>query len=130
MKNLEELVTVVCYSLVPTVTERVMTRSEFNKFNKIFKSKEPANDNGEEIYSFDLVEDFQDWQFVVEPEGWPGAQYQYCSFFRAYIGNVTTCTDDCVYMDLNQTWQEPFKNKDLVPRADPFYVRFNKQSES
>ena len=130
MENSEELVTVVCYSLVPTITERVMTRSEFNQFNKIFKSKKRVNDSGEAIYSFDLVKDFQDWQFTVESEGWPGSQYEDRSFFRAYTGDVTTCTDDCVYMDLDQTWQEPFKNKGLIPREDPFYVRFNRQPDS
>ena len=78
----------------------------------------------------DWEKDFQDWQFTVESEGWPGSQYEDRSFFRAYTGDVTTCTDDCVYMDLDQTWQEPFKNKGLIPREDPFYVRFNKQPNS
>ena len=120
MENLEELVTVVCYSLVPTITERVMTRSEFNQFNKTFKSKAPINNNGVYIYPVDLVENFKDWQFNLETRAWPGSQYEDRYFFRAYKGDVTACTDDCVYMDLDQSWREPFKNKDLALRDDPF----------
>jgi hypothetical protein len=120
MKINEDLVTVVCYTLVPTIQERVMTRSEFNKFNNLFKSKNAVHDDGTFVYEYGLLNGFEDWELEVDIRDWPGKQYEHRYFFRAYEDDVTSYTDDCVYLDEDQSWVEPFKNKDITIRKDPF----------
>ena len=114
----EELVTVIYFTMVPRIEERVMTRSEFNQFNERFQTYD------ENYYDYELVEGFKDWEWGNESFKDDEPYY-----FRAYAGDVTSGSDDCVFMDEDQSWTEPFMGDVLRIRKDPFYKYFEKRNK-
>ena len=105
----EDFVTVICLRVEPRYEEVVMSRVEFEKFNKVFK---PCEEEG--YFVADLLEEFKfkDWNTINLDS--PLDSFKY--YFRAYSGDVTSGSDDLVFMDDDQSWQKAFVNKPLKIR--------------
>ena len=104
-----EFVTVICLRIEPRYEEVVMSRSEFQKFNKAFKLYD------EEYLEVDLLEEFKfkDWETDILDDDLDEQKY----YFRAYSGNVVDASDDIVSTDNDQSWDTAFNNKPLKRRA-------------
>ena len=107
----EDFVTVICLRVEPRYEEVVMSRAEFERFNKVFKPREE-----EGYFAADLLEEFKfkDWNTINLDS--PLDSFKY--YFRAYSGDVTSGSDDVIFMDSNLSWQKPFKRKCLTLRGD------------
>ena len=104
-----EFVTVICLRIEPRYEEVVMSRSEFQKFNKAFKLYD------EEYFEIDLLEEFKfkDWETGTLGDDLDERRY----YFRAYSGNVIDGSDDIVSTDNDQSWDTAFNDKPLKRRA-------------
>ena len=104
-----EFVTVICSRIEPRYEEVVMSRSEFQKFNKAFKLYD------EEYFEIDLLEEFKfkDWETGTLGDDLDERRY----YFRAYSGNVIDGSDDIVSTDNDQSWDTAFNDKPLKRRA-------------
>jgi len=103
-----EFVTVICLRVEPRYEEVVMSRSEFKKFNKVFKVEEEGFFEDELLKNFK----FKDWNTDNLDMDIDSNRY----YFRAYTGDATSGSDDLVDMDYDQSWQEAFDNKPLKIR--------------
>lgn len=105
-----EFVTVICLRIEPRYEEVVMSRSEFQKFNKAFKLYD------EEYFEIDLLEEFKfkDWETGTLGDDLDEQRY----YFRAYSGNVIDGSDDIVSTDNDQSWDTAFNDKPLKRRGN------------
>ena len=104
-----EFVTVICLRIEPRYEEVVMSRSEFQKFNKAFKLY------NEEYFEIDLLEEFKfkDWEIGILGDDLDEQRY----YFKAYSGDVTDASDDIVSADNDQSWETAFSDRPLKRRA-------------
>ena len=113
MTDKQELVTLVHYRLVPIIEETVMTRGEFDTWNQKFQDQ---RQDPFEVYE-ELCCQLADWQFASESCFVPKYKEADRYFFKAHKGDVTSYTDDIIYMDHHTPWAEPFKRK-IIPLND------------
>ena len=105
----QELVTLVHYRLLPVIEEAVMTREEFDSWNQQFQDRKQ---DPFEVYE-DLSCQFVDWGFGQESYLVPKYKEADRYFFKAYKGDITSGTDDVLYMDQTTPWTEPLKHKSI-----------------
>ena len=105
----QELVTLVHYRLLPVIEEAVMTKEEFDAWNQKFQDRKQ---DPFEVYE-ELRCQLVDWEFSQEYCFVPKYKEADRYFFKAYKGDITSGTDDLVYMDQSTPWSEPLKRKPI-----------------
>lgn len=109
MTKHQDLVTLVHYRLVPVIEEAVMTKEEFDSWNDKFQDQKQ---DPFEVYE-ELSSRLVDWELGQETCFVPSYKEADRYFFKAYKGDITSGTDDVIYMDHQTPWSEPLKHKSI-----------------